>query len=132
MGSPLIIREREGLQRIFITQDIRGMQLATLCEYPSPCAKQVNSKISKSLPSRRIRQLYHHDHAMEIGLLPVECRGKVITIGTAALTGAKMAIKSAGFMEAAERIPSKTGYIELSTRVDFQDLFVDNMEFKSE
>ena len=69
-------------------------------------------------------------HAMRIGLLPAECKGKIISIGNAALTGAKMVIKSGGFMEAAEKIRKATGYVELSNKAGFQEVFVDNMEFK--
>jgi uncharacterized 2Fe-2S/4Fe-4S cluster protein (DUF4445 family) len=140
-GKPslIITEEQEGAAKeIFITQkDIREIQLAKAAIAVGiqilMQEMQVEFKdIEKVYLAGGFGNYINHDHAMEIGLLPVECRGKVITIGNAALTGAKMAIKSAGFMEAAERIPSKTGYIELSTRVDFQDLFVDNMEFKSE
>ena len=71
----------------------------------------------------------NHDHAMIIGLLPAELKGKVVPVGNAALTGAKMVMKSVGFMDAAEQIKKSTRYIELSTRLDFQNIFVDNMEF---
>jgi len=70
-----------------------------------------------------------YDHAVDIGLIRRELRQKVVPIGNGALTGAKMMLLSKSSMAAAEKLNSIMEYIELSSRLDFQTLFVDYMEF---
>ncbi|HOB20819.1 MAG TPA: ASKHA domain-containing protein, partial [Candidatus Atribacteria bacterium] len=68
------------------------------------------------------------DSATAIGLIPVELRDKIVPIGNGALTGAKLSLKSSDQMAEAGRIYKLIRYVELSSRPDFQDLFVDCME----
>jgi uncharacterized 2Fe-2S/4Fe-4S cluster protein (DUF4445 family) len=138
-GKPslIITDEKEGAaNKVFITQkDIREIQLAkaAIAAGIQILMKEMQidfDDIEKVYLAGGFGNYINHDHAMEIGLLPAECKGKVIPIGNAALTGAKMVTKSIHFTQAAEKIRQKTGYIELSNRIDFQDIFVDNMGFK--
>lgn len=69
------------------------------------------------------------DSALRIGLIPKALRGKVKSIGNAAGTGARMYLLSKSCRHDAEKIASKTSYIELSGRPDFQDRFVDLISF---
>ena len=137
-GKPslTITNQEEGAAgEIFITQkDIREIQLAK-----AAIAAGIEILMKElGIDYENIQQVYlaggfgnyiDQNHAMDIGLLPVELKGKVIPVGNAALTGSKMMVKSAVYQEVAERIKEKTRYIELSTRLDFQDVFVDQMEF---
>jgi len=138
-GAPsfIIVKEQEGaVKDIFITQrDIREIQLAkaAIAAGIQILMKEINidyDDIDKVYLAGGFGNYINQDHAMEIGLLPAECKGKVISVGNAALTGAKIVTKSAGYVETAEKIQQITRYIELSNRLDFQDIFVDNMEFK--
>lgn len=70
-----------------------------------------------------------HNSAIKIGLLPKKLREKVVPIGNGAGVGAKMALLSQEYSELAERIQTQTEYLELSTRTDFQNLFIDSLEF---
>ncbi|HHY83506.1 MAG TPA: DUF4445 domain-containing protein [Clostridiales bacterium] len=128
-------KEEGAANEIFITQkDIREIQLAK-----AAIAAGIQILMQeKQLSFNDIKKVYlaggfgnyiNHDHAMEIGLLPSELKGKIVPVGNAALTGAKMIVKSRGYMEVAERITKMTKYIELSSRWDFQEIFVENMEF---
>jgi uncharacterized 2Fe-2S/4Fe-4S cluster protein (DUF4445 family) len=137
-GKPslsIVAKEEGAAEDVFITQkDIREIQLAK-------AAIAAGIKIlmqERGVGFQDIKKVYlaggfgnyiNHVHAMEIGLLPAELKGKVVPVGNAALTGSKMVVKSFGYMKTAEKIRGLTRYIELSTRLDFQDIFVDNMEF---
>jgi uncharacterized 2Fe-2S/4Fe-4S cluster protein (DUF4445 family) len=137
-GKPsfLIAAKEEGAgNEIFITQkDVREIQLAkaAIAAGIQILMQEMQVEfddIQKVYLAGGFGNYINHDHAMIIGLLPAELKGKVVPVGNAALTGAKMVMKSVGFMDAAEQIKKSTRYIELSTRLDFQNIFVDNMEF---
>lgn len=138
-GSPSFVIANEGekaAKQIFITQkDVREIQLAkaAIAAGIQILMEEMNinyDDIEKVYLAGGFGNYINQYHAMRIGLLPAECKGKIISIGNAALTGAKMVIKSGGFMEAAEKIRKATGYVELSNKAGFQEVFVDNMEFK--
>ncbi len=69
------------------------------------------------------------DAACEIGLLPPELRDRIESVGNAAGAGAQQALLSSCSLAATAGIKASMRYIELATRPDFQDLFVDNMMF---
>ncbi|MDD2503665.1 MAG: ASKHA domain-containing protein [Clostridia bacterium] len=128
-------QELGAANHIFITQkDIREIQLAK-----AAIAAGIEILMKElQVDFADIQQVYlaggfgnyiDQTHAMDIGLMPAKLKGKVIPVGNAALTGAKMIVKSAVYKEVAELIREKTKYIELSTRLDFQTVFVDQMEF---
>jgi uncharacterized 2Fe-2S/4Fe-4S cluster protein (DUF4445 family) len=137
-GKPsltIATKEEGAAEDVFITQkDIREIQLAkaAIAAGIQILMQEMNvgfGDIKKVYLAGGFGNYINHDHAMEIGLLPAKLNGKIVPVGNAALTGSKMVVKSYGFMEAAEKIRSLTKYIELSTRLDFQEIFVDNMEF---
>lgn len=67
--------------------------------------------------------------ACDIGLIPVELGRKIRLKGNWAGEGAQLAIRShAGWM-CAQRIARKAEFLELATIADFQDTFVDELEF---
>lgn len=137
-GKPcfyLATKEEGAAKDIFITQkDIREIQLAK-----AAIAAGIRILMhEKGIEYKDIKKVYlaggfgnyiDHNHAMEIGLIPAELKGKIIPVGNAALTGSKMVVKSYQYKNTAEKIRNITRYIELSTRLDFQEIFVDNMEF---
>lgn len=69
------------------------------------------------------------NNTINIGLLPKELEGKVYSIGNSAGSGAKMYLLSQEQREKALKIKKATTYIELSTRADFQDHFMDSIMF---
>lgn len=71
-----------------------------------------------------------YDHAVEIGLLPKALRDRILPIGNGALTGAKMILLNHECKKQAEAIKALIRYIELSSRADFQTLFVQYMTFE--
>ncbi len=68
---------------------------------------------------------------IRIGLLPEFARGRVFAAGNAALRGACMLLQNEALMESALEIASKAEVIELDTDPDFNELYIENMMFKS-
>jgi len=66
---------------------------------------------------------------INIGMLPKELEGKVLSIGNSAGSGARMYLLSEEQREKAKEIKRATKYIELSNRSDFQEYFMDSMMF---
>ena len=67
--------------------------------------------------------------ACDIGLIPPELRSKVIPVGNAAGEGAKMVLQDQAAWDRAERLARKAECLELASLPQFQDAFIDNLEF---
>ncbi len=70
------------------------------------------------------------ESALGIGLLPEIAPEKIIAIGNAAGDGARMALASRSIRERALQLTKKVMHMELSTRPDFQEFFVDALPFR--
>jgi uncharacterized 2Fe-2S/4Fe-4S cluster protein (DUF4445 family) len=71
----------------------------------------------------------HPEAARLIGLVPPVELKRVRAVGNAAGEGAKIALLSYREREAAEAMPSRLEYIELSGREDFNDIFMSALRF---
>ena len=71
----------------------------------------------------------HPDSARTIGLVPPVALPRIRAVGNAAGEGAKIALLSYREREAAEGMPSRVEYLELSGREDFNDLFMKALGF---
>lgn len=65
--------------------------------------------------------------AIEIGMLPELPLAKIIQVGNAAGTGARMCLLSKGMKAEAERISRSVQYVELARRPDFQKTFIESI-----
>ncbi len=70
------------------------------------------------------------ESALGIGLLPLLPPEKISAIGNAAGDGARMALASANNRDRAEKLTKAVKHMELSTRKDFQEFFVDALPFR--
>jgi uncharacterized 2Fe-2S/4Fe-4S cluster protein (DUF4445 family) len=71
----------------------------------------------------------HPDSARTIGLVPPVPLPRIRAVGNAAGEGAKIALLSYREREAAEGMPARVEYLELSGREDFNDLFMKALGF---
>ena len=71
----------------------------------------------------------HPDAARIIGLVPPVALDRIRAVGNAAGEGAKIALLSYREREAAEAMPSRVEYIELSGREDFNEIFMGVLGF---
>ena len=70
--------------------------------------------------------------ACRIGMIPPVLKSRITPIGNAAGEGAKAcALSRAAFAES-KRLAAETEFLELASRPDFQDRFVDALEFEEE
>ena len=71
----------------------------------------------------------HPDAARIIGLVPAVPLDRIRAVGNAAGEGSKIALLSYREREAAEAMPSRVEYVELSGREDFNDIFMGVLGF---
>lgn len=69
------------------------------------------------------------ERACDIGLIPPELREKVIPVGNAAGEGAKMVLQDRSAWDRAEALARRSEFLELAALPQFQDEFVDQLEF---
>jgi uncharacterized 2Fe-2S/4Fe-4S cluster protein (DUF4445 family) len=67
--------------------------------------------------------------AQRIGLIPVLPRGIVRYVGNAAALGAQLCLLSEGERALAERVAERVEHVSLATHPDFEEIFVDAMNF---
>ena len=69
------------------------------------------------------------ESACDIGLIPQELRGKIRPVGNAAGEGAKLALQSREAWHRSGLLAERTEFLELASLPQFQDEFVDALEF---
>ena len=70
--------------------------------------------------------------AMRIGLIPKVDPGIISSLGNAASMGASMALLSKHYWQKANELADSIEHVELSSRVDFNQYFVERMDFPEE
>jgi uncharacterized 2Fe-2S/4Fe-4S cluster protein (DUF4445 family) len=70
-------------------------------------------------------------NAQAIGLLPAVPAGTIAFVGNASLAGARLLLVSRPARAVAETLAAKVSHVSLATRPDFQDEFVQSLEFDS-
>ena len=73
---------------------------------------------------------YIHPHsALRLGLIPKVDPEIIHTIGNAASTGASMVLLAKRYWRRANELASTIEHVELSTRPDFNEYFIENLDF---
>ena len=70
--------------------------------------------------------------AMRIGLIPKIDPEKIVSLGNAASTGASMVLLSKFYWQMANELIDFIEHVELSSRLDFNEYYVENMDFPKE
>jgi uncharacterized 2Fe-2S/4Fe-4S cluster protein (DUF4445 family) len=71
----------------------------------------------------------HPMSAMRVGLIPEVRPGIIQSLGNAASTGASMVLLSKKYWQMANELAHSIEHIELSTRLDFNEYFVESLNF---
>ena len=74
----------------------------------------------------------HPQSALRIGLIPKVDPKIIHTIGNAASTGASMVLLAKGYWKLANELANSLEHVELSTRPDFNEYFIENLNFPQE
>jgi uncharacterized 2Fe-2S/4Fe-4S cluster protein (DUF4445 family) len=120
---------------IYLTQkDIRELQLAkgavaagvkTLMDEMGVRAEDID----RVYLAGALGNYVHPLSAMRIGLIPQVRQGIIQSLGNAASTGASMVLLSKAYWDMANELAHSIEHIELSTRIDFNDYFVESLDF---
>lgn len=127
--------ETENHSAIYLSQqDVREVQLA---KGAIAAGIQIMSEKLSIQPSD-IQQVFlagafgnymDEKSACEIGLIPYELKDRIHPIGNAAGEGSKLACLNRGQYEYACRLAREAEFIELAAESEFQDIFVDQLQF---
>lgn len=130
----VLYRENDTPIVYFSQKDIREVQLAKAAM--SAGIKLLTehlgltiSQIQQVLIAGAFGSYMKPESACRIGLIPQELSGKITAIGNAAGEGAKATILNRQLWETAGKLASQTEFLELATSPNFQDCFVDELEF---
>ncbi|MDZ7319900.1 MAG: ATP-binding protein, partial [candidate division KSB1 bacterium] len=120
----------------FTQQDVRELQLAkaAMAAGIEILMKELgitSDQIEEVLIAGAFGSYLNKYNALRIGLLPAMDPIKIKFVGNAASLGAKKFLLSERARQEAERIIDTTEYIELSARLDFQEIFAGKMFFEN-
>ncbi len=127
--------ESESGEDIVLSQgDIRELQLAKGAIYAGLkiLLKEADLKeedLDKILLAGAFGNYVRKESALTIGLLPQLSPEKIVAVGNAAGDGSRMALVSKKIRDRAFQLPELVEHLELSTRQDFQEIFVDALKF---
>jgi len=128
-------KETENGDPVFLTQkDIREVQLAKAAIFAGIkiLLKEVNilpEDIQEILLAGAFGNFIDKESARRIGLIPYLSLKKIKSVGNTAGRGAEIALLSEKMKEVCRDTAREVQYIELSSRSDFQDEFMDAMFF---
>jgi uncharacterized 2Fe-2S/4Fe-4S cluster protein (DUF4445 family) len=74
----------------------------------------------------------NHFSALRVGLLPIGNPEMINSLGNAASTGVSMVLLSKPYWHRSTRIAQAIHHVELSSRLDFNELFIEHMDFPRE
>jgi uncharacterized 2Fe-2S/4Fe-4S cluster protein (DUF4445 family) len=129
-------KETGGKPVLFSQKDIRQMQfakgsIATGIQVLMNTMGVGPEDLHEILLAGAFGSYIHPESARVIGLVPAVPLNRIRAIGNAAGEGAKIALLSYREREAAEAMPSRVEYLELSGRVDFNEIFMQALGFPS-
>lgn len=133
-----LIRPENGQPGVFLSQkDIREVQLAKAAiaagiRLMIETLKVTFEQIERVYLAGAFGTYLNPDSACAIGLIPSELKEKLLPIGNAAGEGAKRILLEAAAWEEAKRVARGTEFLELASLLQFQDTFVDELEFPGE
>jgi uncharacterized 2Fe-2S/4Fe-4S cluster protein (DUF4445 family) len=128
--------ESETGEDIVLTQgDLRELQLAKGAIYAGLMIllKEADLKISdldQVLLAGAFGNYIRKESALAIGLLPTIPPEKIVAVGNAAGDGSRLALASQTMRRRALELTETVEHLELSTRPDFQDIFIDALSFQ--
>jgi uncharacterized 2Fe-2S/4Fe-4S cluster protein (DUF4445 family) len=131
----LATAEQTGAAPVILSQkDIRQLQFAkgSIATGIQVLMKEMGvgpADLQEVLLAGAFGSYIHPDSARVIGLVPPVPLPRIRAIGNSAGEGAKIGLLSYREREAAESMPSRVEYLELSGREDFNDLFMKALGF---
>jgi uncharacterized 2Fe-2S/4Fe-4S cluster protein (DUF4445 family) len=138
-GSEFVLVEAaqgaEGVPVCLTARDVREVQLgkSAICAGIGYLLAEVGarpSEVEELLLAGAFGSYIRRESAVAIGLLPELPLERIRSVGNAAGSGAQLALLSVPLREKAERIAREAGYVEISDRREWYDLFAELMRFR--
>lgn len=135
MKAFVIVYGGGGNPAVYLTQkDIREVQLAkgAMAAGIELLLKHLDKEVSdirRVLIAGAFGNYMDPQSACRIGLIPPELSDRITGVGNAAGEGAKQVLLNSDRLALAAQLAAKAEFIELATDPEFQDVFVDNLEF---
>ncbi|NLV21378.1 MAG: DUF4445 domain-containing protein [Syntrophomonadaceae bacterium] len=119
---------------IFTQEDVRQIQLAkgairTAIDILMKKARLKPSELKNIFIAGAFGSYLDAENLIKIGLLPAVKREKIKNIGNAAAEGAMITLTSNTGMADADQIKKKVHHVELANQPDFQEKFLQNLNF---
>ena len=121
---------------IYLTQeDIRQVQMAkgAICAGVQLMAKQLGREvldIKRVLLAGAFGSFMDPDSACRIGLLPEELQGRIVAVGNAAGSGAKLMARDKAEITRVQELKQKIEFLELASLKEFSGTFARAMNFR--
>jgi len=135
-GEPaFVLSESDSTGKIFLRQkDIRETQLAKAAIRAGIKLLQnriglEDDDIERILLAGAFGNYIRKESALRIGLLPDVPLERIVFVGNAASSGARMALVSQHYRDKARELAGKIEYIEIAHEPEFQDVFADSILF---
>lgn len=135
-GEPAFVLSESGIAgKIFLRQkDIRETQLAKAAIRAGIKLLQnriglEDDDIERILLAGAFGNYIRKESALRIGLLPDVPLERIVFVGNAASSGARMALVSQQYRDKARELAKKIEYIEIAHEPEFQDVFADSILF---
>ncbi len=124
----------KGSPIVFNQEDIRQIQLAkaavrTAVDILLKEAQLDFSDLDKIYLAGAFGNYLNPEHSMTIGLIPPVVKDRIVNIGNAAGQGAIIALLSPVKRNEAKILKDKVEYIELANRPDFEEMYINNLNF---
>lgn len=120
---------------VYLTQsDIREFQLARsaiIAAWKMLCilAGIQSSDIDEVYIAGAFGNFIRPDAAISLGLVPQKDMNKISFIGNASLEGGRLILTNSDLLDHAGELASTTQFVELAGKTQFQDVYVDNINF---
>ena len=116
-------------------EDIRQVQMAkgAICAGVQLMAKQLGKEvldIKHVLLAGAFGSFMDPDSACRIGLLPEELQGRIVAVGNAAGSGAKLMARDKAEISRAQELKEKIEFLELASLKEFSGTFARAMNFR--
>jgi uncharacterized 2Fe-2S/4Fe-4S cluster protein (DUF4445 family) len=135
-GEPaFVLSEDNNGYKVFLTQkDIRETQLAKAAIRAGIKLLQkriglVGDDIKHILLAGAFGNYIRKESALRIGLLPKVPLERIVFVGNAASSGARMALVSQHYRDKSRELAKKIEYVEIAHESEFQDVFADSILF---
>jgi uncharacterized 2Fe-2S/4Fe-4S cluster protein (DUF4445 family) len=126
-GSPMYLNQKD-IRQLQLAKGAIAAGIKTLMDEMGVKVEEID----RVYLAGALGNYVHPLSAMRIGLIPKVRPGIVQSLGNAASTGASMVLLCEDYWQKANELAHSIEHIELSTRIDFNEYFIESLNFPEE